>query len=112
MTARYQVVLTPRAFGDLTHIRDYLIERSPTGADNVRQAINTTLDPLSDQPGLGRDRPELGVRSVGVPIRIIRRRAIQPLLRRRLERAEVAERHRGQRIRQCGEIGRHLRKAR
>ena len=67
MTARHQVVLTPRAFGDLTHIRDDLIERSPTGADNVRQAINTTLDPLSDHPGLGRDRPELGVRSVGVP---------------------------------------------
>ena len=67
MTARHQVVLTPRAFGDLTHIRDYLIERSPTGADNVRQAINTTLDHLSDHPGLGRDRPELGVRSVGVP---------------------------------------------
>ena len=36
MTGRLQVVLTPRAFADLTHIRDYLIDRSPTGADNVR----------------------------------------------------------------------------
>jgi toxin ParE1/3/4 len=67
MNGRHQVVLTPRAFADLTHIRDYLIARSQTGADNVRQAINTTLDHLADHPGLGRDRPELGVRSVGVP---------------------------------------------
>jgi plasmid stabilization system protein ParE len=61
MNGSLRVVLTPRAFADLTHIRDYLIERSPTGADNVRQAINTTLDHLSDHPRLGRDRPELGV---------------------------------------------------
>src|SRR5438270_8759060 len=36
----------------------------------------------------------------------------QPLLRSRLERAEIAERHRGQRVGEAREIRNHLRKAR
>lgn len=67
MTVARPVVLTPRALGDIERIRDYLLERSPSGADNVRQAIVATLEHLRDHPRLGRNRPELGVRSIGVP---------------------------------------------
>lgn len=67
MTRKVRVELTPRAFADLTRIRDYLLERSPAGAENVRRAISTTLEHLSFHPMVGRDRPELGVRSIGVP---------------------------------------------
>jgi toxin ParE1/3/4 len=66
VTRRRTVVLTPRAFDDIKSIRDYLIEHSPQGAENVRRAINATLAQLSEFPFTGRDRPELGVRSVGV----------------------------------------------
>lgn len=67
MTGAHRVVLAPRALTDLTQIRDYLIERSPGGADSVRLAIAAMLEHLADYPRLGRDRPELGVRSIGVP---------------------------------------------
>jgi plasmid stabilization system protein ParE len=63
---RRPVRLTPRAYDDLATIRDYLIERSPQGADNVRRAINVTLAQLAEFPFTGRERPELGVRSIGV----------------------------------------------
>ena len=66
MSRRLTVVLTPRAYDDLAQIRDYLIAHSPQGADNVRLAINTTLDQWREVPFTGRDRPELGVRSIGV----------------------------------------------
>ena len=66
MTRPLRIELTPRAFDDLVRIRDYLIARSPQGADNVRAAINTTLEQLQNFPLTGRDRPDLGVRSLGV----------------------------------------------
>ena len=66
MTQRLRIDVSPRAFEDITGIRDYLVERSPQGADNVRRAINATLEHLSQFPYTGRDRPELGVRSIGV----------------------------------------------
>ena len=61
------VTLTPRAAADIAHIRDYLLARNPQAADNVRLAIGSTLTVLSDYPLAGRDRPELEVRSIGVP---------------------------------------------
>ncbi len=67
MSERVAVVVTPRAFADVEHIRNYLLERSPAAADNVRQAIVTTLEHLSFYPRLGRTRPELGVQSIGEP---------------------------------------------
>lgn len=67
MSGRLPIALTPRAFADLEHIRDYIVERSPAGADRVREAIVATLEHLASHPLLGRDRPELGVRSIGVP---------------------------------------------
>ncbi len=66
MSRPLRIELTPRAFDDLTQIRDYLIVRSPRGADNVRAAINATLEQLQDFPMTGRDRPTLGVRSISV----------------------------------------------
>jgi plasmid stabilization system protein ParE len=66
MNRRPAIVLTPRAFDDLTRIRDYLMARSPHGAENVRLAINATLEQLQDFPLTGRYRPELGVRSISV----------------------------------------------
>jgi hypothetical protein len=35
MSRPLRIELTPRAFDDLTQIRDFLIARSPQGADNV-----------------------------------------------------------------------------
>ena len=67
MTGHVRVELTQRAFADIERIRDYLSQRSPAGAENVRLAINGTLQQLSEFPFLGRDRPDLGVREVGVP---------------------------------------------
>ncbi len=66
MSAPRRIVITPRALNDLAAIRDYLSERSPQGADSVRLAINATLDILQDFPFAGRERPELGIRSIGV----------------------------------------------
>jgi plasmid stabilization system protein ParE len=66
MTRPLRIELTPRAFDDLAQIRDYLIARSPQGADNVRRAIYATLEQLQHFPMTGRERPELGVRAIGV----------------------------------------------
>lgn len=65
--ARRPVRLTPRAFDDIVAIRDYLVARSPQGAENVRRAINATLAQLAAFPLTGRERLEPGVRSIGVP---------------------------------------------
>ena len=67
MTPSFKVELAPRAFADLSGIRDYLIQRSPTGAENVRTAFIATLERLSRHPLIGRNRPELRVRAIGVP---------------------------------------------
>jgi toxin ParE1/3/4 len=63
---RHDVVLTPRAFSDLENIRDFLVSRNPIGAENVRLAINATLDQLSYFPLTGRNRARLRVRSISV----------------------------------------------
>lgn len=52
----------PRALSDLGEIRDYLVARSPTGAERVRRHILATVERLSDFPGLGRETDEPGVR--------------------------------------------------
>jgi plasmid stabilization system protein ParE len=58
-----EVVFARRALSSLRRIDDYLRERSPTGARNVRQEIDRTLDLLADHPGIGvRLRPG-GLRS-------------------------------------------------
>jgi plasmid stabilization system protein ParE len=49
MIVRY----TRRAQGDLTKILDYLDERSPRGALNVRLAIKRTIETISNNPSIG-----------------------------------------------------------
>ena len=51
-----------RALADLAEIRDYLVERSPTGAERVRLHLVETIDRLADFPFLGRATDESGVR--------------------------------------------------
>jgi toxin ParE1/3/4 len=63
MRVRY----TRQAFTDLLAIADYIQERDPTAAAKVEAAIRSTIDLLADFPRLGRDRPELDARSLGVP---------------------------------------------
>ena len=49
-----KLVYTPRAIADLTEIADYLVSRSPMGAERVRTAILTTLQIIIDLPQAGR----------------------------------------------------------
>jgi len=57
-----KVRLDSRAVRDLEHIRAYLVERSPAGAEQVRQHIAATIERLGDFPLLGRATDEPGVR--------------------------------------------------
>ena len=52
-----------RALADLAEIRDYLVERSPSGAERVRIHLVDTIERLADFPFLGRstDEPEVRV---------------------------------------------------
>jgi plasmid stabilization system protein ParE len=49
MRVRY----TPRARGDLAWILDYIDERSPRGARNVKRAIQKTIQLIGDFPESG-----------------------------------------------------------
>lgn len=50
-----RVRLSRRAERDLEEIRDYLLPRSPQGAERVRQAIEMTINLLGAFPGVGRE---------------------------------------------------------
>ena len=52
-----------KAVDDIAHIRDYLIERSPQGAERVRLHILAAINRLADYPFLGRptDAPNVRV---------------------------------------------------
>jgi plasmid stabilization system protein ParE len=63
MRVRY----TRQALRDLLAIADYIRERNPTAAVEVETAIRTSIDLLADFPGLGRDRPDLDARALGIP---------------------------------------------
>ena len=58
---------TPRAIGDLAAIADHIRKSDPLAADRVGNAIEHTIGLLSQHPDLGVERPELGVRKIGVP---------------------------------------------
>jgi toxin ParE1/3/4 len=62
MIVRY----TRRALGDLSRILDYLDERSPRGALNVKLAINRSINAIGESPGLGRPTGRGGTR--GMPV--------------------------------------------
>lgn len=64
MTVRY----SSRAIGDLAEIADYLIARSPRGAQSVETAIHRTIEVIASFPGAGRglrQRPTVRVMPVG-----------------------------------------------
>ena len=63
MRVRY----TRQALADLLAIADYIRERNPTAAVKVETAIRSSIDLLADFPGLGRDRPDLQARALGIP---------------------------------------------
>lgn len=62
MNIRY----TDRAVRDLMAIADYLWERSPQGARNVRAAIERTVAHLERFPGIGTRQDVEGVRKLVV----------------------------------------------
>jgi len=51
----------PRARADLLDIWLYIADDNEEAADRTLSRIDTALDLLCDQPGIGRARPELGV---------------------------------------------------
>lgn len=59
-----KVELSPRAIADLDSIREYLVSRSPQGAENVRRAIADTIAILEQFPGAGRASTIQGVRII------------------------------------------------
>jgi plasmid stabilization system protein ParE len=63
MKVRY----TRRATDDLAALADYIHERNPLAAVKVESAIRSTIELLGDFPKIGRDRPEIHARSLGVP---------------------------------------------
>jgi plasmid stabilization system protein ParE len=63
MRVRY----TCQALADLVAIADYIRERNPTAAVEVETAIRSSIDLLADFPKLGRDRPDLEARALGIP---------------------------------------------
>jgi len=50
MKVRY----TSRAHDDLTAILDYIDQRSPSGARNVKRALQRTIELIGDHPQAGR----------------------------------------------------------
>ncbi len=63
MKVRY----TRQAVADLLGIADYIRDRNPSAAVDVETAVRSTIDLLADYPKIGRDRPELDARALGVP---------------------------------------------
>lgn len=63
MKVRY----TRQAVADLLGIADYIRDRNPSAAIDVETAVRSTIDLLADYPKIGRDRPELDARALGVP---------------------------------------------
>jgi plasmid stabilization system protein ParE len=62
VTVRY----TRRALSDLSQILDYVDERSPGGALNVKLAIKHAINAIGENPGIGRPTGKGGTR--GMPV--------------------------------------------
>jgi toxin ParE1/3/4 len=60
------VRFTRRAKGDLTKILNYLDERSPRGALNVRLAIKRAIDTISHSPSIGHAAAIRAIRGMSV----------------------------------------------
>jgi len=56
-----------QAVSDVLEIAEYVREKNPAAALDIESAIRTTIALLADFPMLGRHRPELDVRILGIP---------------------------------------------
>jgi len=56
-----------RALSQLASVYEYLHERSPSAADNVRASIRSTIARLKSMPGLGKLTDEPGVHVIIEP---------------------------------------------
>ncbi len=63
MKVRY----TRQVVADLLGIADYIRDGNPSAAIAVETAVRSSIDLLADYPKIGRDRPELGARALGIP---------------------------------------------
>jgi toxin ParE1/3/4 len=63
MRVRY----THQALSDLLAIADYIRDANPSAAILVEAAIRSAIDLLADFPKIGRDRPHLDARALGIP---------------------------------------------
>ena len=61
-----KLLLTEQAADQIADINAYLVQRSPAGARNLQQALDTTFERLSMFPGLGRRQRNKRVRKIGV----------------------------------------------
>jgi toxin ParE1/3/4 len=62
MKVRY----TPRAWGDLQSILQFINERSPRGARNVKRTIRKAIEPIGEFPECGRRSEEQSTRVLPV----------------------------------------------
>ncbi len=60
------IVYTRRAVADIIAIADYIREHRPAASVRVADAITATVAHLAENPKLGMDRIDLGVRKIGV----------------------------------------------
>lgn len=58
---------TRQAMLDVVAIADFLRMRNPSAAVQIEQAIRSTIELLGEFPMLGRPRPDLDVRVLGIP---------------------------------------------
>lgn len=58
---------TRRAFSDVAAIADFVSVHNRSAAIEIEDAIRSTVDLLADFPLLGRSRPDLNARALGVP---------------------------------------------
>jgi plasmid stabilization system protein ParE len=63
MRVRY----TRQALSDILAIAEYITGANPPAAIQVEAAIRSAIDLLADFPKIGRDRPDLDARSLGIP---------------------------------------------
>jgi plasmid stabilization system protein ParE len=63
MRVRY----TRQALSDILAIAEYITGANPPAAIQVEPAIRSAIDLLADFPKIGRDRPDLDARSLGIP---------------------------------------------
>jgi toxin ParE1/3/4 len=62
-----KIVYTPQTAADLAEIFDYINERHPPGASNVKRAIHASIGLLEHFPNLGVRTDRSAVRLLAVP---------------------------------------------